>query len=144
MNSTATLSRTSKLHLNFDARLSERESEICEQVILGHTQMEASELFHLSPFTISQTIRNSFRKTGARNISELGVWHWCKKFNVTMVISDRMRKIIPVVLLALFLTCEFTPTTELKSRRNRRGRGEYDYEFICEDFDFTEPILPLL
>jgi DNA-binding CsgD family transcriptional regulator len=99
----------SALHLNMDAELSDRENEICEQVILGNTQLETSEIFFRSPFTISQTIRNAFTKTGARNIMELGVWYWCKKFNVTMIVSERKRKIIAISLLLFFAIHDLVP-----------------------------------
>ena len=127
-------------HLNFEANLSDRENEICEQVILGNTQIETSEIFCRSFFTISQTIRNAFIKTGARNISELGVWYWCKKFNVTMVISERKRRIITITLAILFSIHDLAPIIksdfkeasrlELRISRNKREDNPNDY-LLC-------------
>jgi DNA-binding CsgD family transcriptional regulator len=116
MNDLALL--TSKSRLKFDANLSDREFEICEQVILGHTQLEVAEIFIRSPHTIYQTVRNAFRRTGARNISELSVWYWCRKFNVTMIISERKRRIITTALLILFALHDFMPIrTDIKEIR---------------------------
>lgn len=123
--------------INLNAELTDRQYEICEQGILGHTCDEVSIIFERSPFTIINTFRSAFRKTGARNIQELSVWYYCKKFGAAIDFSNPMRRIIAMFFLLIFLPYEFSTHTDMmRSGRARtrtvnvRGGKRNDYPVI--------------
>lgn len=132
MNGTLTISplraafeAATKLHLIWDARLTEREEEISRQVAYGLTQTEAAEVFNRSSYTVSNTLRNVFRKVGARNIAELTVWYWCRKVGRAIDFSQPKRRIIPMLFLMLFLFYEFQPVKgDIVRRTSRQSRTE--------------------
>src|SRR5512133_2273113 len=102
LNNTATaFNASTKIRLNWDAQLSDLEYRVSEQAVYGYTQDEVATIFHRSRFTITNTLRRVFRKTGARNIAELGVWVWCREFKVTMIISEGKRKVIAGLMILL-------------------------------------------
>jgi len=110
------------LHLKWDAELTDRELEIGKQVAFGYTQREAATIFFRSPLTIANTLRNAFRKVGARNIAEFSAWLWCKEFNVTLIISEGRRKIMTVAMIALFLVFDLIPGHEVIRTRALRSK----------------------
>jgi DNA-binding CsgD family transcriptional regulator len=128
--------------MNFTVDISDLtpcQRKYTEQHVLGHTKKEISQIFFRSEKTIENTIHNVYEKTGCRNATELASWFWSRLVNATIDVSQPKRKIIMTAFfLALVISMEFSPINpDLRARRSRRGKDEY--EFVCENFDFTEP-----
>jgi len=119
----AAFEASTKLHLKWDAKLTDRELEIGKQVAFGYTQREAATIFYRSPLTIANTLRNIFRKVGARNIAEFAAWIWCREFKVTLIMSESRRKIITLAMIVLFLAFDLIPGHEVIRTRSIRGRA---------------------
>jgi DNA-binding CsgD family transcriptional regulator len=116
--------------LNLQVRLSDREWEIMEQLILGHTKKEVANIFCRSTHTITSTARNVFEKTGARNITELSTWYWCKRMNVAIDFSHPRRKIIPAIMLVIYLMFELSPIGHEALRSTRVRLKETEYRMV--------------
>jgi DNA-binding CsgD family transcriptional regulator len=121
--------------LNYDATLTDREDELVGILAMAHSTKEVPDLARptrkgtpLSTNTVDRIKQSIYRKIGAQKAPEITIWWFVRRYNIPIV----------SFFLMLFISMEFAPIkTDLRARRSRRGKDEY--EFVCENFDFTEP-----
>lgn len=124
MNATVSFPR----HLNFEAVLTPRESEIVEVLAKGYSKKEVPDLIHPtksgeapSVHTVTNISKSIYTKTGAQKASEITIWWFVRTYKIP----------ITVLFFALFCTHELAGVqTDLRSlRRTRRN----EYEFVTEE-----------
>lgn len=114
--------------------LTKRETEIADLMSWGCSVSEAADRLEISTSTVSNTLRNIYRKLGFNKVSELCAYVFCTKYGVDVgldKIGNVRRAIVASSLLLLFLTHVFIlPDDEIRLRRTRGRRQEQQEQQI--------------
>ena len=106
--------------------LTKRESEVGELKAWGYIDKEIAERLFISTHTVTQTMKNVYRKTGVTSVGQWCAWWFCKNYDIAP-------KVFISAILMFFLTTvnelhndDFArPVRTAKSRKgNRRNDDE--------------------
>ncbi|MFR1667273.1 MAG: response regulator transcription factor [Alistipes sp.] len=117
--------------MNLLANLTRRESQVAELLAWGASRKEAADQLNIATNTVLTISRSIFRKVGIQKATELSVWWFCRRFNISPDLSPVRRRFGATILLMLFLLATFTdhPQAVRRIRRGRRNEYEYVEEF---------------
>lgn len=110
--------------MNQDAKLTKRETEICELIAWGATKKEVANRCFISIRTVENTVRNIFNKIGATKVNELSAWWFCVRFNISFDLSP-LKKTVVVTLFLMFTFSNEALQARPVVRQSRNQRTEY-------------------
>ena len=106
--------------------LSPREYEVAELLAWGAAQKEVADYLGISPRTVSNIVHNLYLKLEIQKVSELCVWYFTSKFNISLDLSPIVKRGIAIMLLCLFIPSVITQSeaymrrsVRIEVRRNR-------------------------
>lgn len=105
--------------MNASAVLTCRQDEIAELLSWGAIKKEVAEYLHISVRTVENHTRQIYEKTGVRNVAALSAWYFCTHYNIPMTMSPLIRRVMAVVLLAIFSTFMNLESNNLYMRARR-------------------------
>jgi DNA-binding CsgD family transcriptional regulator len=122
-----------------DINLAPRETQVAELLAWGASKKEVADRLDISVHTVENTARNIFSKIGIQKATELSVWWFCTKLNVSFDMSPLRRAVIAIFLLAAILPREILQTGHTvrvfrartihsaRARRSRRDEGVVEF-----------------
>ena len=106
--------------------LSHREYEVAELLAWGAAQKEVADYLGISARTVSNIVTSLYKKLHIQKVSELCVWYFTSKFNISLDLSPIVRRGLAIILLCIFIptlghSSEYLRgrTIRLEVRRNR-------------------------
>ena len=109
--------------MNPNAKLTKRETEICELIAWGATKKDVANRCFISIRTVENTVRNIFSKIGVTKVNELSAWWFCTKFNISMELSPLKRRIISACLLLMLIPQIYANSDDMiRHTRTRTSR----------------------
>lgn len=116
-----------------DVNLAPRETEIAEMLAWGASKKEVADRLDISVHTVENTARNIFSKIGIQKATELCVWWFCTKLNVSFELSPLKRAAIAIFFLVSILPRDIIQTGDSvrlfrarTSQSARRGGSRRD------------------
>ena len=90
--------------MNATAVLTRREREIVELIAWGECKKGVASRCHIAVRTVENHVRNIYEKTGVTKVNELSAWYFCTHYNIPLTMSPLIRRVMAVLLLAIFST----------------------------------------
>lgn len=90
--------------MNATAVLTRREREIVELIAWGECKKGVASRCHIAVRTVENHVRNIYEKTGVTKVNELSAWYFCTHYNLPLTMSPLIRRVMAVLLLAIFST----------------------------------------
>ena len=90
--------------MNATAVLTRREHEIVELIAWGECKKGVASRCHIAVRTVENHVRNIYEKTGVTKVNELSAWYFCTHYNIPLTMSPLIRRVMAVLLLAIFST----------------------------------------
>lgn len=110
--------------MNPNAKLTKRETEVCELIAWGATKKDVANRCFISIRTVENTVRNIFNKIGVTKVNELSAWWFCVQFNISFDLSPLKKTAIATLLLILTFSNEALQARPAV-RQYRSQRTEY-------------------
>ncbi|MDR1652884.1 MAG: helix-turn-helix transcriptional regulator [Prevotellaceae bacterium] len=88
--------------MKINAILTKREAEIAELLAWGAAKKEVANKLYISTRTVENTARSIFEKINIQKATELCVWWFCTKFDISFDLSPVKRAIIASLILFAF------------------------------------------
>lgn len=105
--------------MNANVVLARRQAEIIEYIAWGAPAKDVARILHLSVRTIENTKRVVYEKIGVTKVNELSAWWFCTHYNIPMTMSPLIRRVMAVMLLAIFSTFMNLESNNLYMRARR-------------------------
>ena len=90
--------------------ISTREIQVAELISFGATEKEISNYLELSVDTVKVHKKHLFLKTGCHNIADITRWFFQRKIGVILIPSEKIRKFLALVFLAIMVSAEALDT----------------------------------
>jgi DNA-binding CsgD family transcriptional regulator len=88
--------------MNATAVLTKREAEVAELLAWGAAKKEVAEALYISTRTVENTARSIYEKVGIQKATELCVWWFCTKFEISFNLSPVKRAVVASFILLSF------------------------------------------
>jgi DNA-binding CsgD family transcriptional regulator len=100
------------------ANLAKRETEIAELIAWGASKKEIADRLDISVHTVENTTRNIFTKIDIQKATELSVWWFCTKLNMSFDLSPLRRARSIAMLLMIRSKASKARKTSQRNKQN--------------------------
>lgn len=90
-----------------------------ELIAWGGTKKDAANMLHISVRTVENHVRTIYEKTGVTKVNELSALYFCIHYCIPLTMSPLIRRVMAVMLLAIFSTFMNLESNNLYMRARR-------------------------
>ena len=109
--------------MNFNVKLTRRQTEVAEFVGFGYSAKEAASFLGISYSTIKVTLKAIYSKIGIQKATELAKFVYVRRFGLDAALCEPTRKLIAMFFLCLYVSSVVMEEDMPIARRTRTGRN---------------------